>query len=86
MDTLARAAGNQPVRNATLSSSPDWLNLTLKFTGALGAWALLTAASPTTRPYGVLAYFAVIFALPDAMRFHVEGDRVGESPAQGQEL
>ncbi len=85
MDTLARAAGTQPVRNATISSSPDWLHFALKLAGGIGAWALVSAASPSTRPYGVWAYFAVIFAVPDAIRFHVEGDRVGENLAQGQE-
>lgn len=85
MDTLARAAGNQPVRNATISSSPDWLLFHLKFAAALGAWALVSVASPAAQPYGPWAYLAVFFALPDAIHIQVEGDRAGESPAQVQE-
>lgn len=73
MDVLARAAANRPVRNVTVTSSPDWLRLTLKIAGGLGAWAMLSA-SPTTQPLGPLAYLFVILAVPDTAHYHVQGD------------
>ena len=83
IDTLARAAGNRPIRNVKITSSPDWLHFTLKIAGGLGAWALLTTASPATQPYGPLGYFLVLFAVPDVMQFQVEGD-FAEEGAQSE--
>lgn len=83
IDTLAHAADNRPIRNVKIASSPDWLRLSLKIAGGIGAWALLTSASPATQPYGPLAYFLVLFAVPDVMHFQVEGD-FAEEDAPGR--
>ncbi|MNK74521.1 hypothetical protein D3C87_940390 [compost metagenome] len=76
IDAVARAAGNRPVRNVEIASSPDWLRLSLKLVGGLGAWALLHSASPSTQPLGPLAYLLVMFAVPEAAHYRVQGEFV----------
>jgi hypothetical protein len=74
MDVLARAAGDRPVRNATVQSSLDWPRFAAKLAAGIGSWVLLHHLSPHTQPYGPLAYVFVLFAVPDAQQYRVEGD------------
>ncbi|MNL11994.1 hypothetical protein D3C87_1328530 [compost metagenome] len=81
VDLLARTAGNRPIRNVTIASSPDWFRYSLKVAGGLGAWILLAVASPATQPLGPVAYFVALFGIPDVIQVQVEGDFVGEGAA-----
>ncbi|GEM_PF-4692497 len=72
-DILARAAGSRPVRNASISATPDWLLFALKFIGAIGAGTAL-AATPGVQPVAPWAYMLIIFGVPEATHYRVEGD------------